>query len=231
VTVENGGARLSNPQTKRRITMKNQMRTLLTISTLVLLFALPGFSQIVNGSFEHPLVPSGSYTTFYPPSSIPGWTVVGLSSENVLIVDTNYTVSGVHFHSQSGTQWMDLTGAASNGDDEGVQQQCSTKPKVKYELSYWVGNVVGWGSVTSTVNVQLNGVQTYSDTNAIANSNHLVWKHFSHVFTATAGITTLTFLNGDPADDNINGLDNVQITTLHGGRVHCAKSLRMAEVN
>jgi hypothetical protein len=218
--------------------MKNPMRTSLNIAEFAvavlmsLLFAVPGFAQIVNGSFESPMVTSGSYGTFYPGGpSIPGWMVVGLSSENVLIVDTNYTVSGVHFHSQSGTQWMDLTGAASNGDDEGVQQQCSTKPKAKYELSYWVGNVVGWGSVTSTVNVQLNGVQTYSDTNAIANSNHLVWKHFSHVFTAAAGITTLTFLNGDPADDNINGLDNVQITTLHGDRVHCAKNLRMAEVN
>jgi hypothetical protein len=41
----------------------------------------------------------------------------------------------------------------------------------------------------------------------------LSWELFTHTFIASA-TTTLAFLNGDPGDDNSNGLDNVVLIDL-----------------
>jgi hypothetical protein len=62
-------------------------------------------------------------------------------------------------------------------------------------------------------------VSGFSDTNAniqcsAPNSCPLNWQEFSHTFVATGTATMLTFLNGDPANDNINGLDNIVLTDL-----------------
>ena len=70
-------------------------------------------------------------------------------------------------------------------------------------------------SARYTVNVSITGGASFSDTNSevtATSANTQDWKQFTHTFVATSGATTLTFLNGDPSNDNNNGLDNVART-------------------
>jgi hypothetical protein len=143
------------------------------------------------------------------------WSVVGPAGANVSIVSGSFSQNTVSFQAQAGNQWLDLTGDGSNST-EGVSQGATTIAGHLYQLSYWIGNTSGGGifGTTSTVNVSLNGLSTFSDTNSTASATTLNWQNFTHSFVATGPATTLAFFNGDPGGDNSNGLDNIVLTDL-----------------
>jgi hypothetical protein len=173
---------------------------------------------IANGSFETttPAVGAGTFVLFTPGSTgVTGWTVVGTTGINIGVGNTAFIESGISFPAENGSNWVDLTGLNSNNDTEGLQQTIATIVGDSYTLSFFVGNVdspsTGFG-VTSTVKVLANGASLGAFTNnCTACTTTLAWTQFSHTFTATSTSTTLTFLNGDPANDNSNGLDNVSL--------------------
>ena len=163
-----------------------------------------------NASFESPLVPVGGFTNFGTGSTgITGWTVVGPQAS---VVSGVFTQNGISFPAQSGNQWLDLTGFNTN-TIEGVTQTVGTTPGTMYTLSFWVGNIVNPGGIfgtTSTVDVSINGGPSLAFTNSGgAGTASLNWAQFTTSFTASSASTILTFLNGDPANDNSNGLDNI----------------------
>jgi len=166
---------------------------------------------LTNGSFETPVVPVGSFTLFNTGSTgITGWTVVGPAGTAVAPVSTTFSQNGVAFPAQDGAQWLDLTGFNDN-TTEGLSQAVATIVGDRYQLSYFIGNTTGGGifGSTSTVNVSINGVQTFSDTNSTVSPTTQNWQQFTHTFVATGASTTLAFINGDPITDNDNGLDNI----------------------
>lgn len=187
--------------------------SVVSLGVAFLLTAGGANAQVANGSFEAPLVQPGSYSSFAVGSNaIPGWTVVGPAGTEVAIVNTTFTQFGVTFEAQSGAQWLDLTGTGSNSS-EGVSQTVSTIAGHPYEVTFFVGNTTG-GSVfgtTSTVNLAINGVQSFSAVNSMTNATALSWQQFAYDFVATGNSTTLVFSNGDPGGDNSNGLDNVAL--------------------
>jgi hypothetical protein len=66
---------------------------------------------------------------------------------------------------------------------------------------------------TSTVDVLVNGTPIQTATNSMgAGGTTQVWEQFTTSFLATSSSTTLEFLNGDPRNDNSNGLDNEVVT-------------------
>lgn len=174
---------------------------------------------LTNGSFETPTVTVGGFTIFGTGSAlITGWTVTGPQGTAVGIVSGSFAQNGVTFQALDGIQWLDLTGLNSNST-EGVSQAVATTSGHVYQLSYFIGNTTGGGifGSTSTVNVFLNGVQTFNDTNSNASASSLNWAPFSHTFTANSALTTLLFQNGDPSGDNSNGLDNVVLLDIGSG--------------
>jgi hypothetical protein len=168
---------------------------------------------IADGSFEQPAVASGSFILFTTGQSFNGWKVVGASG-NIGIVSGSYVDRGIKFVAENGSQWLDLTGFSSN-KATGVSRTVSTVVGRSYRLTFWVGNVdnpaAGYGS-TSTVNVSVNGTHKLTATNAIGSTTKQAWKMFSLAITATSARTTIAFINGDPANDNTNGLDGVQLS-------------------
>lgn len=193
--------------------MRKHLRTL---TVTVLLMGCGSLSlranSMVNGSFEAPVVPVGSFENFSAGSNaITGWTVVG---PQVSVVSGSFAEGCCTFPAEDGVQWLDLTGDGANSV-EGVQQTVATTPGTEYTLSFWVGNVFNPGGIfgtTSTVKVYLggiNGTLIDSATNSSMNRAVLTWQQFSVSFTATGASTTLDFINGDPVNDNSNGLDNV----------------------
>ena len=212
-------ARSSERQARVSRRLANIMRGIVPLKAifacLILVFAASAAraNDIVNGSFETPLVPVGGFSNFISGSTgITGWTVVGPEAS---IVSTNYASLGFTFPAEDGKQWLDLTGDLSNRV-EGVEQTFATTPDTTYSVSYFVGNQVNpggpWGT-TSTVDVLVDGALIQTATNSMgAGGTIQVWEQFTTSFLATSSSTTLEFLNEDPLSDNSNGLDNVVVT-------------------
>ena len=169
--------------------------------------------SITNGSFESPVVPAGAFTNFGNGSIlINGWTVVGAPG-GVSIVGGTFTQNGITFPAENGNQWLDLTGNGVNSN-EGVEQFFATTVGAAYTLSFWVGNVNNPGGIfgtTSTVDVLLNDSQIAQATNSNTTTGTQTWEQFTTTFTATSATSSLLFVNGDPASDNSNGLDNISV--------------------
>jgi HpiC1 cyclase len=187
------------------------------IAFIVMTFGiLPAHADLItNGSFETPIVTPGSFENFTTGStSITGWTVVGAEAS---IVSGTFSQECCSFPAESGSQWLDLTGDGTNSDTQGVEQTVSTTSGTPYTLSFWVGNVydpTGIFGTTSTVDVRLGGASGTllgAFTNSSTTTGTQVWEQFTTTFTATGSSTTLDFLNGDPGNDNSNGLDNVSL--------------------
>jgi Protein of unknown function (DUF642)/PEP-CTERM motif len=168
--------------------------------------------MITNGSFEVPTVPVGGFTNFTNGSgAITGWTVVG---PQVSVVSNSYVSECCTFPAEDGLQWLDLTGDGSNRDTEGVEQTVATMQGTQYTLSFWVGNVYdprGIYGTTSTADVYINGTEVMAATNSNMTTGTQTWEQFNYMFTADGSSTTIEFLNGDPSNDNTNGLDNVTL--------------------
>jgi hypothetical protein len=195
------------------------MQKITTLLAMLFVFtALDARADLItNGSFETtvPVVAVGTFNLYTPGSAgVTGWTVVGNAGTDIGVVNS-LNQSGILFSAQSGSNWVDLTGLDTNNMTQGVAQTIATIIGDSYTLAFWVGNVdspaTGFG-VTSTVNVSANGSSLGAFTNSCtACTNTLSWQMFTRTFTATTASTTLQFLNGDPANDNSNGLDNVSL--------------------
>jgi Protein of unknown function (DUF642) len=194
----------------------------LGLSTLV----TPAYSVplLINGDFETTIVPDGSFMLF-PPSTITGWTVVG-NPGTVAIVKRNFTQfeNGINFFfpAQSGVQWLNLTGK-SNTPGEGVLQTVTTIPGHAYAVSFFVGNVSDPGGIfgtTSTVNVQVDSSTIFTAENSMVppivpeSNQRMLYQQFTTTFLASSTSTALAFLNGDPANDTANALDDITLTDL-----------------
>ncbi len=155
------------------------------------------------------MVPLGNSTT------IPGWTVVGAPGD-VAPVSGTFAQNGFSFPAEDGKQWIDLTGTSNTAT--GVQQTVTTVPGVTYNLAFFVGNVVnpsGIFGTTSTINVFVNGQKVLAATNSGGSGTKTMnWKRFITSFVATSTSTKIGFINGDPANDNSNGLDNVSVSVV-----------------
>jgi len=165
---------------------------------------------IKNGSFEKPVVGSGSYEAFSTGQTFKHWTVIGASGD-VAIVSGTFTQNGFSFPAEKGKQWLDLTGLSNT--PTGVQETVTTVAGATYTLTFWVGNVYDPGGIfgtTSTVNVLVDGSSVANDTNSQQGTTQ-VWQKFKVHFTAASATTQVGFLNGDPSNDTNNGLDAVSL--------------------
>lgn len=205
-----------------------KIRHLLLLVAATSFSATPVLGQIVNGGFETPATPAGTFTLYNAGSTLlNGWSVVG---GQVATVSTTFTQNGISFPAQSGSAWLDLTGFNAN-HVEGVQQTLATVPGTTYTVTFWVGNVVNPGGIfgtTSTVNMTVNGSPVFTAMNSGGSGTATqFWQQFTASFTATGTSTTLGFLNGDPANDNTNGLDNISVAAGGGSTVPEPSTLAM----
>jgi len=175
-----------------------------------------GSGLVTDGSFEQPVVGSGTFQVFGSGATFDNWKVIG-ETGNVAIVSGNFSQAGYSFPARAGKQWMDLTGESNTAT--GVSQVVPTTSGTAYSVVFWVGNVynpTGIFGTTSTVDLLVDDHRVLSATNARRGTTQ-VWQRFEAHFTATAKTTRVAFLNGDPSSDTSNGLDDIEITTISGG--------------
>ena len=94
---------------------------LVALSTTTGAFA--GQNLLLNGSFELPVLTSGSDFLVAPVGSsvIPNWAVVGAPGKNVAIIEALYNLpdaAGINFAAADGVQWIDMAGAGANARRE-----------------------------------------------------------------------------------------------------------------
>ena len=200
--------------------MKN---SLLLCICMLACFVPANANLILNPSFELPVVgtapPAFASYPVPPGTGITDWMVVGAPGTEVSLVNGTYSKECCTFapDPSDGAQWLDLTGFSSN-QFEGVQQTVTTTIGTTYDLSFLIGNVYDPGGVfgtTSTVQVRLGGIAGAvlgNFTNSSTTPGVITWMPFATTFVATAGSTTLDFLNLDPVTDNSNGLDSLVLT-------------------
>jgi hypothetical protein len=172
-----------------------------------------GTSMLVDCSFESPVVAVGGYQLFAVGAEFAGWTVIGAPG-NVAPLSEAFTSAGFVWSAHDGHQTLDLTGLSNTAT--GVSQAVATAAGVKYNVSFWIGNVVdpggSYGKQTS-VNVLVDRVQIDAATNSDgAGLKSPAYKEFTVSFTATSSSTTIAFVNADPATDNSSIIDDITMT-------------------
>ncbi len=189
-----------------------------TISSLATLSALAFSSSsqaavIVNGSFESPIVATGTFDTFGNASTnITGWMVVGFDAT---VVSGPFLAPPMTFQAHHGDQFLDLTGPGTNFSGNGLSQNVATSSGEQYSLDFYVGSGTDFTTfLASTVDLSINGGTRVSFTNPNIPSTNLDWQPFSHVFTAIGPVTNITFFNGSDTFNHLSALDNVTITVI-----------------
>ncbi len=152
--------------------------------------------QVVNGSFEVPVVPAGP---FIPVQSgdplITGWSVTSAPNTGVDLV--NAVGAGDPNWAHGGVQAIDMSGTPGPGI---LSQDVATTVIQEYTLSFWVSSNVGpW---TGGMTIYWDGV--FVDT--ISSPAFGTWTSFSYqVFGAPGPTTTLDFVS------NISGFAGVML--------------------
>ena len=194
------------------------------VASLVIIFlsqqAPARAGLLLDGGFEiNPPAP-GSYTQYAGSSTLGGgsWNVLG---NDVLLIDSQYTETNLgtgatlHFNAQEGNVALDLTGAGNTGPTDGVSQAVSTVVGQGYDLSFYVGRMLGQPgdsrySTPSTLNLSINGgvLTPFTNSSTVGTLNTVNYQRFDVLFIATSTTTTLAFTNGT-SNNNFVGLDNV----------------------
>ena len=187
---------------------------MLAAATLIAAPAFAATNLVVNGGFEAPITPTGSFVQLFGGNSFPGWSVGG---NDVIIINSAYSEAGLVFNPNSGVNSIDLTGAGNTGPTNAITQSIATTAG-RYQLSFFVGNASptggNAGSYTqpSTANLSINGGAIQSFTNADDTPFAINWKPFTVSFYSATPVT-LTFSNGT-VGDNMLGLDDVSLNAV-----------------
>jgi hypothetical protein len=155
-----------------------------------------------NWDFESPDVPGApnAWVTYAPGSTIGNWTVIGTGGVNVAHVNENTLWPG------NTSQFLDLTGLTGGG---GIAwYNIATVVGLQYEAS--------WSAFNFSV-AQTDDLFTFQATGGSVVAYDLApgtGATFTYAFTASSGLTTITFMENTFSDSNAGWIDNVQMVLI-----------------
>ncbi|QRK08253.1 DUF642 domain-containing protein [Archangium violaceum] len=168
------------------------------VSCAVMLLASQAFAQenlIVNGSFESPALPHGSYSYL---DSIPGWSPI----RGCAIELQNHEAG---WKAESGNQLLELDSYCSTT----VAQSLSTTPGAQYQLSFAYSPRPGIAD--NRIRVRWGGVVVAELNQSGVGLNDTHWTTVSIPVTATAYSYSLEFEDPSYSDSFGGFIDNVQL--------------------
>jgi Protein of unknown function (DUF642) len=190
-------------------------RYFLSMAAVSALFAAAPMARanlLTNGDFETGVTPpqtNGNQQTIPAGSTnITGWTATGGPGSDGIAWLANGNQFGVS--SESGVDFLDLTGLRDTAPYFGVSQSIPTTIGQTYTLSFFIGVDNSNGLFTGPVGVSASAgatSQTFSNINPTGTGN--IWTPESLNFTATGTSTAIT-LTGTQGNQYI-GLDNVSV--------------------
>tara|TARA_R110001606_G_scaffold363430_3_gene517599 strand:+ start:58541 stop:59155 length:615 start_codon:yes stop_codon:yes gene_type:complete len=176
--------------------MKIKSVLALTIFALSTQVNAAGVNLVVNGSFENPDIPTGSYNTY---NSILGWTTSGAG------VEIRDNVVGTAY---DGDQFAELDSLSNSAIFQNV---ANTVAGQSYLLSFAYSPRIDQLSLTNGISAYWNGVLVDSVTADGGSSNN--WTMFNYLVTGT-GNDVLQFA-AVGTDDSLGGnLDAVSVSAV-----------------
>jgi hypothetical protein len=151
---------------------------------------------IVNGSFETPDIPTGTFQVF---PSIPGWSTTFGSG-----IEIQDHVAGSPF---VGAQHVEL----DSFDNSGMSQVVSTVPGQTYHLSFAYSPRPGVSADSNIIQVFFNGVQLDSLALSGVGLQDTSWQVFGYNVVPSITSSTLEFRAAGVSDSFGGYLDDVQL--------------------
>jgi PEP-CTERM motif len=172
----------------------------LSLSVLVVAWLMMGTNPacanlIVNGSFETPDIPTGTFQIF---PSIPGWSTTFGSG-----IEIQDHVAGSPF---VGAQHVEL----DSNDNSGMSQVVSTVPGQTYHLSFAYSPRPGVSADSNIIQVFFNGVQLDSLALSGVGLQDTFWQVFGYNVVPSVTSSTLEFRAAGVSDTLGGYLDDVQ---------------------
>jgi len=156
------------------------------------------FAMVVNGGFEQPTIPNGTWNNF---TSIPGWS---LSFGPEVDIVNNLPGLGVPYEGQN---FIELDSSASSG----IYQDVSTKPRQCYTLKFAISPRPKRPASDNKIRVLWNG-SILDDLSAGAGGNTTSWSVYTYTVTGSVGSTTrLEFQDTGPSNAHGMFLDAVSL--------------------
>ncbi len=179
--------------------MKLHSAALVVLFTLAVGSPRSAAQVILNGDFESPIIPPGSFNQF---DVIPGWT----PTFGFVEIQSNFFL-GPGSGTPSGNQYCELNAA---GQSTIRTSAFSTSPGQEYIVSYLFAARPS-GPTTQTIGVAFTGTPEVTDFRV--NGGVVDFTPTSFTFTATGGLSTLT-LRAISAGDMGNLIDSVSVTAV-----------------
>ncbi len=162
------------------------------------LAAPSALAVVVNGGFEQPTIPNGTWNNF---TSIPGWS---LSFGPEVDIVNNLPGLGIPY---AGQNFIELDSSASSG----IFQDVSTKPRQCYTLKFAISPRPNRPASDNKIRVLWNG-SILDDLSAGAGGNSTSWSVYAYTVYASAGSTTrLEFQDTGPSNKHGMFLDAVSL--------------------
>lgn len=172
-----------------------------------LVLALGGFvgeasaDLVVNGDFEAPTVPGGSYQIF-PPPPVPGWT---LSSGPGIEIQNH--VAGSPY---TGNQFVELDSDANSS----MYQDLATAAGERYTLSFAYSPRPGVAGDSNGIEVFWDGSLVVSLALSGIGNSDTVWQVYSFDVMATGALTRLEFAATGISDSFGGYIDAVSVNPV-----------------
>jgi hypothetical protein len=188
--------------------------TIIGISAAPTVAGAAPVNLIQNGNFV-PTTATTVYTTVSvgDSSTIPGWTVDGLTGGSVDVVSDDYWTNV-----NNAAYSIDLAG--STGVPGGLYQDVATTPGVEYQLSFWSavnGDEAAGHSHTTDVSVNGSIVDTVA-TVGTGNKSSLGWVQSTVNFTASSTTSKIEFDDATTGDTDYGPtLDDVSLVAGPSG--------------
>jgi hypothetical protein len=170
-------------------------KIVLLLAALILVPISARADLIVNGSFESPIIASGSWHTTRPGDIvIPGWTLTAGDS-----IELRNNVAGTAY---DGSNFVELDSYANSA----MSQTVTTDPNSQYTLSYWYAPREGVAEGSNGIELLFNNTSLGS----ISGSGSFIWSPQTFTVAGT-GFDTITFRAMGVSDSYGGSIDKISM--------------------
>jgi hypothetical protein len=177
--------------------MRVIQRLLLAAGMMVLPMTSAQANVIVNGGFEAPDIPAGTFQVF---AAIPGWTLVAGHS-----IEMQDHVAGSPFE---GNQFVELDSFANSS----MQQLAPTTALQPYTLSFAYSPRPGVAAASNGIDVFFNGGLVTALATSGIGLQDTAWTVYSFTVVPTLGTSSVVFTATGVSDQLGGYIDDVRLT-------------------
>jgi hypothetical protein len=180
--------------------MRLCQRLLLAAGLMALPVSSAQANVIINGGFENPNIPTGTFALF---TSIPGWSLT-----TGTFIEIQDHVAGSPYE---GDQFVELD---STGNSGMIQASVATVPLQPYTFSFAYSPRPGVAASSNGVDVYFNGALLIALAQSGIGLQNTLWTPFSFVVTPTGATSSVEFRASGTSNSLGGYIDDVRLTAV-----------------